>query len=78
LHEIPITYYDKQTHCQVTAVSTGDSTTEVARKQLCGHISLATREHTIMEKLAAEAGGSSGTQRKGNVRHWKLVPSNEQ
>jgi hypothetical protein len=25
--------------------------------------------------LLAEAGGSSGTQRKGNVRHWKPLPS---
>jgi hypothetical protein len=29
-----------QTHCQVTTV---------AREQLCGHVSPATREHTIIE-----------------------------
>jgi hypothetical protein len=28
------------------------------------------------EKLVAEVGDSSGTQRKGNVRCWKLLPSN--
>jgi hypothetical protein len=28
------------------------------------------------EKLVAEAGDSSGTQRKGNVRRWKPLPSN--
>jgi hypothetical protein len=28
------------------------------------------------EKLVAEAGDSSGTQRKGNVRCWKPLPSN--
>jgi hypothetical protein len=28
------------------------------------------------EKLVAEAGKSSGTQRKGNVRRWKTLPSN--
>jgi hypothetical protein len=28
------------------------------------------------EKLVAEAGDSVGTQRKGNVRHWKPLPSN--
>jgi hypothetical protein len=28
------------------------------------------------EKLIAEAGDSSGTQRKGNVRRWKPLPSN--
>jgi hypothetical protein len=27
-------------------------------------------------KLVAEAGDSSGTQSKGNVRCWKLLPSN--
>jgi hypothetical protein len=26
-------------------------------------------------KLVAEAGDSSGTQRKGNVCHWKPLPS---
>jgi hypothetical protein len=28
------------------------------------------------EKLVSEAGKSSGTQRKGNVRLWKPLPSN--
>jgi hypothetical protein len=28
------------------------------------------------EKLVAEAGDSSGTQRKGNVRRWKPLQSN--
>jgi hypothetical protein len=28
------------------------------------------------EKLAAEAGYNSGTQRKGNVRRWKPLPEN--
>jgi hypothetical protein len=28
------------------------------------------------EKLVAEAGESSGTQGKGNVRCWKPLPSN--
>jgi hypothetical protein len=28
------------------------------------------------EKLVTEAGESSGTQRKGNVRRWKPLPSN--
>jgi hypothetical protein len=28
------------------------------------------------EKLLSEAGDSSGTQRKGNVRSWKPIPSN--
>jgi hypothetical protein len=28
----------------------GDSTTAVAREQLCGHVSPATREHAIMEE----------------------------
>jgi hypothetical protein len=28
------------------------------------------------EKLVAEAGDSSGTQRKGNVRRWKPLPKN--
>jgi hypothetical protein len=28
------------------------------------------------EKLVAEAGDSTGTQRKGNVRFWKPLPSN--
>jgi hypothetical protein len=28
------------------------------------------------EKLVAEAGDRSGTQRKANVRRWKLLPSN--
>jgi hypothetical protein len=28
------------------------------------------------EKLVAEAGDSSGTQRKWNVRRWKSLPSN--
>jgi hypothetical protein len=28
------------------------------------------------EKLVAEARDNSGTQRKGNVRHWKLLLSN--
>jgi hypothetical protein len=27
------------------------------------------------EKLVSEAGDSSGTQRKGNVCHWKPLPS---
>jgi hypothetical protein len=27
------------------------------------------------EKLVAEAGDSSGTQRKGNVHRWKTLPS---
>jgi hypothetical protein len=27
------------------------------------------------EKLVAEAGDSSGTQKKGNVRRWKPLPS---
>jgi hypothetical protein len=30
------------------------------------------------EELVAEAGGSSGTQRKGNARRWKRLPSNVQ
>jgi hypothetical protein len=50
--------------------------TSIARERLCGHISLAMREHTIMEEtfsvqsvvlrsemLVAEDGNSSGTQR---------------
>jgi hypothetical protein len=28
------------------------------------------------EKLVAEAGDSSGTQRKWNAHHWKPLPSN--
>jgi hypothetical protein len=28
------------------------------------------------EKLVAEAGDSSGTHRKGNVRSWKPLPNN--
>jgi hypothetical protein len=28
------------------------------------------------EKLVAEAGDSSGTQRKGSVRNWKPLPIN--
>jgi hypothetical protein len=28
------------------------------------------------KKLVAEAGANSGTQKKGNVRHWKPLPSN--
>jgi hypothetical protein len=27
-------------------------------------------------KLVDDAGDSSGTQRKGNIRHWKQLPSN--
>jgi hypothetical protein len=27
------------------------------------------------EELVAEVGDRSGTQRKGNVRHWKPLPS---
>jgi hypothetical protein len=27
------------------------------------------------EKLVAEGGESSGTQRKGDVHHWKMLPS---
>jgi hypothetical protein len=38
-----------ETHCQVTAAYTDDSTAAVAREQLCGHVSPATREHTVME-----------------------------
>jgi hypothetical protein len=30
----------------------------------------------VSDKLVAEAGDSSGTLRKGNVRHWKLLPNN--
>jgi hypothetical protein len=41
-------HYGMQNHCQVK----GDSTTAVAREQLCGHVSPpATREHAIMEKI---------------------------
>jgi hypothetical protein len=29
-----------------------------------------------IEKLVAEVKESSSTQRKGNVRHWKPLPSN--
>jgi hypothetical protein len=29
------------------------------------------------EKLVAEAGDLSGTQRKGNFRRWKPLPSND-
>jgi hypothetical protein len=29
------------------------------------------------EKLVAEVGDSSGTQRKGNVLRWKPLPSND-
>jgi hypothetical protein len=43
-------YCDMYTHCPVTAVSTGDSTTSVAREQPCGDVSPATREHAIMEE----------------------------
>jgi hypothetical protein len=28
------------------------------------------------EKLVAEAGDNPGTQRKGNICHWKLMPEN--
>jgi hypothetical protein len=28
------------------------------------------------EKLLSESGDSSGTQKKGNVRRWKPLPSN--
>jgi hypothetical protein len=39
------------THCHVTAVQTGGSTTAVAREQLCGHVVFpGTGEHAIMEK----------------------------
>jgi hypothetical protein len=72
-------------------------TTAVAREQLCGHVSPATREHAAMgeafsvrsvpgcqvivavvrsEKMVAEAGDNSATQRKGNICHWKPLPSN--
>jgi hypothetical protein len=29
-----------------------------------------------LEQLVAEAGDSSGTQRKGNIWYWKPLPSN--
>jgi hypothetical protein len=32
--------------------------------------------HVGSKKIVAEAGDSSGTQRKGNVRRWKPLPSN--
>jgi hypothetical protein len=28
------------------------------------------------ENLVAEAGENQGTQKKGNVHHWKLLPNN--
>jgi hypothetical protein len=44
-------YCERQTHYQVTAVQTGDSTTAVAMEQLYGHVvSPAMREHAIMEE----------------------------
>jgi hypothetical protein len=40
-----------QTHCQLPAVKTGDSTTAVIREQFCGHVVFpATRKHAIMEE----------------------------
>jgi hypothetical protein len=44
-------YCDMQTHCQVTAVKIGDSTTTVAREQLYGHFSPVTREQATMEEM---------------------------
>jgi hypothetical protein len=29
------------------------------------------------ERLVPEAGDSSGTEKKRNVRHWKPLPSND-
>jgi hypothetical protein len=34
------------------------------------------RERERVAEAGAETGESSGTQRKGNVRYWKLLPSN--
>jgi hypothetical protein len=40
------------THCQVTAVQTGDSTTAVGREQLSEHVVFpAMREHAVMEHM---------------------------
>jgi hypothetical protein len=33
-------------------------------------------QFSLCEKLVAEAGDRSGTQRKGNVRSWKSLSSN--
>jgi hypothetical protein len=35
-------------------------------------------KNRTVEKLVAEAGDCSGTQRKGNVRRWRPLPSNGQ
>jgi hypothetical protein len=44
----------------------------VSRERVC--IQAISRE---MQKLIAEAGNSSLTEKKGNVRRWKPLPSND-
>jgi hypothetical protein len=41
-----------------------------------GRLSLLRVADMISEKLVPEVGDSSGTQRKGNFRCWKPLPSN--
>jgi hypothetical protein len=44
--------YAMWTHCQLTAMQRDDSTTAVAREQLCRHVvSPTTREHSIMKQM---------------------------
>jgi hypothetical protein len=53
--------------------SAGEGQQQFTRHLLLGQMRVAV---VRSEKLLAEAGESSGTQRKGNVRNWKPLPSN--
>jgi hypothetical protein len=66
--------------CRVFISRTSEKLSEVVKSYLmseledcCGSVVV----NCYCEKLVAEAGDSSGTQKKGNVRHWKPLPDND-
>jgi hypothetical protein len=65
-------YTDMYTHCQDAAVRTGDSTTAVARNQLCGRVSSATTQHATMEDIFS-VGSVPGRARLGTAYISSLI-----
>jgi hypothetical protein len=65
--------YYKQGQLAVQSVIEGlvESVSELVRKLLSSIV-----VSCCCEKVVTEVGDSSGTQRKGNVRRWKPLPTN--
>jgi hypothetical protein len=74
--------YTHDSSLRVVIAPSLSSTLYKSLEPACENMSLGAGDRPLLsqlssEKLVAEAGDSTGAQRKGNVRRWKPLPNND-